>query len=58
LNLNFNPFPDTERKKIYNVIGNQRSQLKKTAINELKLNNREFFDIVVIDQKSQLEKAE
>lgn len=40
------------------MIGNQRSQLKKTAINELKLNNREFFDIVVIDQKSQLEKAE
>lgn len=39
LNLNFNPFPSTERKKMYNVIGNRRSPYKKNIINELQFNS-------------------
>lgn len=35
LNLDFNPFPSTEKRRIYNILGNKRSHGKKTIMSEL-----------------------
>jgi hypothetical protein len=32
LNLDFNPFPSSEKKRIYNIVGNRRASIKKTII--------------------------
>jgi hypothetical protein len=32
LNLDFNPFPASEKKRIYNVVGNRRTSIKRSII--------------------------
>lgn len=63
LNLDFNPFPSTEKRKIYNIVGNRRSHVKKTIISDIEYQSKnatkgQTIDIDSIDVNSQIQQAE
>lgn len=59
INLDFNPFPTVEKKRIYNVVGNRRTAIKRSIIGEIESQDKSAraeggFDIETIDVNSQL----